>query len=110
MDAEWRASRATTPNEFAAMFPRTGGALYGRINDGPFAGFRRPGARTRVPNLVLAGGSCHPGPGVPMATVSGMLAAERLMAARASTPRWRPGAIFGGTSTASATTAPTPSR
>ena len=103
MRAEWSASETTTPTEFANMFPATGGALYGRINDGPFAGFERPGAATRIPNLTLAGGSCHPGPGVPMSTISGMLAAERLMAAPASTRRSRPAATFGGTSTASAT-------
>ena len=110
MDCTVEAERTTTPTDFAAMHPATGGALYGRITDGPFAGFRRPGARTRVPNVVLAGGSCHPGPGVPMATVSGRLAAERLMAAHASMPRSRRAATSGGTSTASATTANMPSR
>ena len=109
MKTELRTKAATTPNQFASMFPHTGGALYGRINDGPFAGFSRPGAATRIPNLALAGGSCHPGPGVPMSTISGMLAAEHLMAARASTRRSRPAATFGGTSTASATTAAMPS-
>ena len=110
MRAEWSASTTTTPTDFATMFPHTGGALYGRINDGPFAGFQRPGAATRIPNLVLAGGSCHPGPGVPMSAISGMLAAERLMAVRASTPQWHPVTTFGGTSTASATMGSTPSR
>ena len=110
------AEATTTPTDFAALHPGTGGALYGRTTDGPFAGFRRPGARTRVPNIVLAGGSCHPGPGVPMATVSGHLAAEALLgvsrrtAARASTARSARAATSGGTSTASPTTVPMPSR
>ena len=104
MELTVEAIEATTPTQFARLFPQTGGALYGRINDGPFAGFRRPGAMTKLPNLVLAGGSCHPGPGVPMATVSGMLAAEQLMAARASTRRFRPAGISGGISTGSART------
>ena len=109
MEYSVEAERVTTPSDFAAMHPATGGALYGRITDGPFAGFRRPGAATRVPNITLAGGSCHPGPGVPMATVSGRLAAEHLMVARDSMPRFRPAATSGGTSTGSATTEPMPS-
>lgn len=110
MELEWEAWEATTPTDFAARFPATGGALYGRTTDGPFAGFRRPGATTSVPNLTLAGGSCHPGPGVPMSAISGRLAAERLTAALASTSMSRPAAISGGTATASATTGATPSR
>ena len=33
--------------------------------------------RTTLPGLFLAGGSVHPGPGVPMAALSGQLAAEQ---------------------------------
>ena len=87
------------------MFPGTGGALYGAATHGWAAAFQRPGAKTRIPGLYLAGGGAHPGAGVPMAALSGRLAAQRLMMDRASTPRCRPGAMFGGTSTRSATTA-----
>ena len=110
MTVDWGEVTTTSPTQFASMFPHTGGALYGRINDGPFAGFQRPGAKTRIPNLVLAGGACHPGPGVPMSAISGMLAAERLMEARASTRTFRPVATYGGISTASATMGATQSR
>ena len=41
------------------------------------ASFERSGARSRLPGLYLAGGSVHPGPGVPMAAMSGRLAAAR---------------------------------
>lgn len=68
------------PSEFEALFPATDGALYGRPTHGWLGSFSRPGATGRVRGLYLAGGSVHPGAGVPMATRSGVLAAERLLA------------------------------
>jgi 1-hydroxycarotenoid 3,4-desaturase len=99
----------TTPAEFERLFPATGGALYGPAVHGAMASFRRPGARSRMPGLYLAGGSTHPGAGVPMAALSGRLAAASLHADLASTARLHPMATRGGTSTRSATTAATPS-
>ena len=89
----------TTPSDFAALFPSTGGALYGPATHGPFASFRRPGARTKMPGLYLAGGSVHPGPGLPMAALSGARAAASVLADGVSTSRSRPTAIVGGIST-----------
>ncbi|HUN91880.1 MAG TPA: phytoene desaturase family protein [Burkholderiaceae bacterium] len=66
------------PREFAARFPRTGGALYGAASHGWRASFDRPGADSGIDRLLLAGGSVHPGPGVPMAALSGRLAVRRL--------------------------------
>jgi 1-hydroxycarotenoid 3,4-desaturase len=97
----------TTPAQFNRLFPGTGGALYGAAGHGWMALFRRPGSASRLPGLYLAGGSVHPGPGVPMAAMSGRLAAETLLAHLASTSRSRPAAISGGTSTPSPTTAGT---
>lgn len=68
----------TTPADFAARFPGAGGAIYGPVGHGWRASFVRGGARSRVPGLYLAGGSVHPGPGVPMAALSGRLAAAAL--------------------------------
>jgi 1-hydroxycarotenoid 3,4-desaturase len=70
----------TTPNDFAQLFPASGGALYGPAARGAVGVFRRGAAWTRVPGLYLAGGSVHPGPGVPMAAISGRLAAARVLA------------------------------
>ena len=88
----------TTPRDFDALFPGTGGALYGRAAQGWAATFKRAGARTAVPGLYLAGGSVHPGPGVPMAAQSGRLAAAAILDDRASTARSRGMATRGGTS------------
>jgi len=89
----------TGPAEFARLFPATGGALYGQASHGWRSSFTRPGSSTSLRGLYLAGGSTHPGPGVPMAALSGRLAAHRLMADLASTRRSFRGATLGGTST-----------
>lgn len=78
------AMNVTTPTDFAQRFPATGGAIYGRASHGWTASFRRPGCRTRIPGLYLAGGSIHPGPGLPMAALSGRMAAESLLSDYAS--------------------------
>jgi 1-hydroxycarotenoid 3,4-desaturase len=96
-----------TPNDFARLYPGSGGALYGPVSHGWMAQFRRAGAGTAVPGLYLAGGSVHPGPGVPMAAMSGRRAAATLLAHLDSTSLLRRGPISGGTSTPSATTAAT---
>jgi 1-hydroxycarotenoid 3,4-desaturase len=69
----------TTPGDFHQRFPATGGALYGMATHGWMSSFNRPSSQSTFPNLYLAGGSVHPGPGVPMATLSGRMAAATLM-------------------------------
>ncbi|MCE9656956.1 MAG: phytoene desaturase [Burkholderiales bacterium] len=92
----------TTPVDFARLYPGSGGALYGQASHGWAASFSRPGARSAIPGLYLAGGSVHPGPGVPMAALSGRQAATSLLADRArdraSTARFPIPATHGGTS------------
>ena len=97
----------TTPADFNRLFPATGGALYGQASRGWMDSFRRPSSISRLPGLYLAGGSVHPGPGVPMAALSGQLAAATLMAHLDSTSRSHRVHISGGMSTRSATTGST---
>lgn len=89
----------TTPQAFEALFPATGGALYGRATHGAMASFSRPGARTKVPGLYCAGGSTHPGAGIPMVALSGRIAAQTLLADWGSTTKSHPVAMPGGIST-----------
>jgi 1-hydroxycarotenoid 3,4-desaturase len=93
------ATQVTTPADFNRLFPATGGALYGRNSHGWTASFQRPGPRTRIPGLYLAGGSIHPGPGVPMAALSGRAAATSLLADLTSRGSFLPMAMRGGMST-----------
>ncbi len=88
----------TGPAGFHQLFPGTGGALYGPAVHGPMATFRRPGSRTALPGLYLAGGSTHPGAGVPMAALSGGLAAASLIEDLGSMQPSRRAAMPGGMS------------
>ena len=98
----------TTPNEFNQLFPGTGGALYGPASHGWMLPFQRPSSASKLPGLYLAGGSVHPGPGVPMAALSGQLAAATVLASLVSTQPLGRVRISGGMSMPSATTASTP--
>ncbi len=89
----------TTPEGFHRLFPATGGALYGPSSHGWTASIGRAPARSRLPGLYFAGGSVHPGAGVPMATLSGLRAASTVRADLASTLRSPRAAISGGMST-----------
>ncbi len=99
--------RLVTPADFAALFPSTGGALYGRASHGWAASFLRQGATTRIPGLYCVGGSTHPGAGVPMAALSGQIGARAAMARLASMRRSHRAATAGGMSMRSVETAST---
>ncbi len=73
-------AQVTDPAGFSTLFPGSGGALYGAANHSPLATFARNGAKSRINGLYFAGGTVHPGAGVPMATMSGQLAAQAVLA------------------------------
>ncbi|MEO1512706.1 MAG: hypothetical protein AAFU70_11585, partial [Planctomycetota bacterium] len=52
--------------------------------------FRRRGAASRVPGLYLAGGSVHPGPGVPMVLMSGVTAGRAVCEDLGVAPKGEP--------------------
>jgi 1-hydroxycarotenoid 3,4-desaturase len=88
----------TTPSDFDRLFPGTGGALYGPASHGWRAPFSRAASRAKLPGLFLAGGSAHPGAGVPMAALSGSLAARSVTEDLALTRPSVAAATLGGTS------------
>ena len=79
IDMEPTRTIQTLPQNFHQAFPSTGGALYGQATHGWMQVFSRSQAPTPVKGLFLAGGSVHPGPGLPMAAMSGRLAGAAAM-------------------------------
>jgi diapolycopene oxygenase len=70
---------ALTPEDIHDRYRVLDGAIYGLASHGRFLGAFKPGNRSRdVEGLYLAGGSAHPGPGMPMALMSGWIAADSL--------------------------------
>ncbi len=69
-----------TPNDIEARTASWRGALYGELFDSPWVAFRRPTSRAGdIKRLYLAGGTTHPGGGVPMVMLSGKLAAQAIV-------------------------------
>ena len=68
----------TIPSDFDARFPGSQGAIYGWPTHGMFGSFRRSGSTSSIKGLYFAGGTVHPGPGIPMAALSGRIAAESI--------------------------------
>jgi phytoene desaturase len=68
-----------TPADIEAKTDSTGGSLYGIASNTRRAAFSRHPNRARAfPGLYFAGGSAHPGGGMPLAVLSGRLAGRLL--------------------------------
>jgi phytoene desaturase len=71
--------QALTPRDIHERYRVLDGAIYGLASHGAFLGAFKPGNRSReVERLYLCGGAAHPGPGMPMALMSGWIAADSL--------------------------------
>ena len=69
-----------TPHDLAAGSGAWRGALYGASPNSRWAAFKRPHNRSKeIEGLYFAGGTTHPGGGVPMVTLSGKVAAELVL-------------------------------
>ena len=99
VDRHKAAKGATIPASFERLFPALGAALCGVASRGKATSFRQADVTMRLTGRFLAGGSTHPGPGVPMAALSGRRTAQNVVAGLDSRRLSPPGAIRGGTST-----------
>jgi len=71
--------RRFTPLDLQMTYGGHRGAIYGFSSNTRTTAFMRPGNRDRdIARLYYAGGSVHPGGGVPLVTLSGLAAAECL--------------------------------
>lgn len=71
--------RILTPEDIGARYQTLNGAIYGLASHGRFSGTLKPGNRCPdIEGLYLGGGSAHPGPGMPMALMSGWIGADAL--------------------------------
>ncbi len=70
---------ALTPEDIRDRYHVWQGAIYGLASHGRFTGAFKPANRhPDIRGLYMAGGSVHPGPGMPMALMSGWIAADAL--------------------------------
>jgi diapolycopene oxygenase len=81
---------ALTPADIERRYRVLDGAIYGLASHGKLFGAFKPANRSPdLQGLYFAGGSAHPGPGVPMALMSGWIAADTAdgdLRARAGAP------------------------
>jgi diapolycopene oxygenase len=69
--------QALTPQDINDRYHVLDGAIYGLASHGKFLGAFKPANRSPdIEGLYLAGGSAHPGPGMPMVMMSGWIAAD----------------------------------
>jgi 1-hydroxycarotenoid 3,4-desaturase len=72
---ETEAEQSIDPREHADRFPRSRGALYGLASNSRMAAFKRPPNQV-MPGLYCAGGTVHPGAGLPMVCLSARIASK----------------------------------
>lgn len=74
-----KVEHSLTPQDIHERYRVLNGAIYGLASHGRLTGAFKPANRSPdVARLYLAGGSAHPGPGMPMVLMSGWIAADSL--------------------------------
>ena len=72
--------RLMTPFDIAERYNSVQGAIYGSSSNSMFSAFVRPTNRVnQLENFYLAGGSAHPGGGVPLVILSGKITAGMIV-------------------------------
>jgi len=68
------------PQDFYDQYRSNRGSIYGISSNDRMTAFRRPANRSReIKGLYFAGGSTHPGGGVPLAMLSGKMCADLIL-------------------------------
>jgi phytoene desaturase len=68
-----------SPPDYQTLYGSNKGSIYGISSNTPSMAFRRPANRYKgLKGLYFAGGSAHPGGGIPLTLLSGKMAAELL--------------------------------
>ena len=79
LESAIQVERYLTPREIQERYAVLNGAIYGITSHGRLqGGFKPANHDPSLRGFYLAGGSAHPGPGMPMVLMSGWIAADRL--------------------------------
>jgi diapolycopene oxygenase len=70
-----------TPDDVERHYYANKGAFFGVVADGKNLGLKFPRKSEKYDNLYFVGGSVNPGAGIPLACLSGQLAADSILAA-----------------------------
>nr|NNM90724.1 phytoene desaturase [Bacilli bacterium] len=79
LDQHVQWSYTFTPDDLHALYGANGGSIYGVVSDRKKnGGFKIANESPDIEHLYFVGGSTHPGGGVPMVTLSGLLTAQTM--------------------------------
>jgi phytoene dehydrogenase-like protein len=74
------AERVYTPEDLLTLYASNRGSIYGISSNSKTTAFKRHANRSRdIEGLYFAGGSVHPGGGIPLTILSGKMAAELIL-------------------------------
>lgn len=80
VDSHIEYEQIITPRDFYMQYKSNRGSIYGLSSNSRFMAFRRPANRNRrIKGLYFAGGSAHPGGGIPLVLLSGKLCSDLIL-------------------------------